>query len=381
MSGKKLILIFAGFFISVCLVTPVSAASDNDAAAATLCEYAMQLYKDGNVDDAMHQLNAALQINPDYSPARRYLNKIISEQGSLPDINTAQKNYPASSRAERIQADNTVERLRQFIQNKENQVAALTSQLQKAQEEKESLLNKGNTQKGSSPAQEEALRRSAQDKESQIKELSRQLEGFKSDIVNKDNMLKKLEDDLQLEKSNLVNKQQEMSVSGQDKQKQIEELNNQIARLEKEKNSYQGQLDTLKTTVSLSESERQRLAQELQSLKSQYAGQLQRKDADLKQAKQDYENRLLAITGELKAKELMVLQLKNDKAAMQQKGDKEKQERIARVERLMKEIEGILPEVSQHDNNEKNRQLDRIDGLMREIEEVLPKSETSLQTQ
>ena len=167
-----------------------------------------------------------------------------------------------------------------------------------------------------------------------------------------------------------------MSLSAQDKQKQLEQFTSQMVQLEKERRSYQEQLSSLKASISEKDNDRKRLDQELE-----------RKDADLKQARLDYENRLLAIGGELKTKEFMIQQLKDDKAAMLAQGQKAKQLQIARVEKLMKEIEDIFPDkqelknqkgaVSQDDLAVKNRQLDRIDKLMREIEEVLPNSEVS----
>lgn len=380
MFSQKLILLFIAFFVLACLALPASAEESMDSASGFLCEYAMELYKQGNINDAIYQLKNALALNPEDQTARRYLEKILSEPPALPTKvkKLKQVTQTADSRKKQLngwldraqqdktQQDRAANELRQSLQYKEGRIKSLNNQLTKVQQEKDSLLNKDNERV---KVIKEELDRSLQDRGNQLKQLSSQLDSLKAEIKSKDNMLKKLEDNLRAEKLNFVAKQQEMSLSVQDKQKQLEQLNRQMVQMEKEKRSYQEQ------------------SQELQSLKKQYVADLERRDADLKQARLDYENRLLAVGGELRAKELMIQKLKDDKAAMLEQGQKAKQLQIARVEKLMKEIEDIYPdkrelknqrlEGSQDDISAKNRQLDRIDKLMQEIEEILPKSEVS----
>jgi archaellum component FlaC len=118
-------------------------------------------------------------------------------------------------------------------------------------------------------------------------------------------------------------------------------------------------------------------------LKDGYHSELERKDEDLNKARLDYEGRLVFLIGELKAKEAAIQQLKNDKTAMQAKDEKARQTQLAHVERLMKEIEDIFPDMKELKTRKaimshsaiktRNQQLDKIDRLMQEIEEVLPK--------
>ncbi len=418
MFSPKLILFLITFFVLACLTIPVSAGENMDSISGFLCEYAKELYRQGNINDAIYQLKNALALNPEDPTARRYLEKILSEPPAPPpkaknkklkqvtpaaDTRKKQLNsWLDREQQDRVQRDKTQQdsaanELRQSLQDKEGQIKSLSNQLVKTQQEKDALLNKDNeqsklmqevqAQKKAIAGQKEELGRLVQDKEDQLKQLSSQLASLKAELAGKDAKLKKLEDNLQTEKGDFVAKQQEMSLSVLDKQKQLEQLNRQMIQMEEERRAYQEQLRSLKASVSEKENDRQELDQEFRSLKKQYAAELERKDADLKQARLDYENRLLSVGGELKAKELMIQQLRDDKAAMLEQGQKAKQLQIARVEKLMKEIEDIYPdkqelknqkaEVSQDDIAAKNRQLDRIDKLMQEIEEILPKSELS----
>jgi chromosome segregation ATPase len=325
MFSQKLIVVFIAFFVLACLVIPASAEENMDSLGGFLCQYAMELYKQGNINDAVYQLKNALALNPEDPAARRYLEKILAEP-------------PAPPKAKKPKQ--VTHELRQSLQDKEGQVKSLNKDSERVK-----LIK-------------EELDRSLQDRGNQLKQLNNQLDNLKAELAGKDAKLKTLEDNLQTEKKDIVAKQQEMSLSVQDKQKQLEELSSQMVQLEKEKRSYQEQLNSLKANI-----------------------------LDLKQARLDYENRLLAVGGELKTKELMIQQLKDDKAAMLAQGQQAKQRQIARVEKLMKEIEDIFPDKqelknhkaqgSQDDLAAKNRQLDKIDKLMREIEEVLPNSELS----
>lgn len=84
LKDKRLARFITIAFIFICMAKPIYARERKDSAGMFLCEYALKLYKEGNIDDAVHQLKQALLINPHNSTAKNYLKKILSEQ-QLPD--------------------------------------------------------------------------------------------------------------------------------------------------------------------------------------------------------------------------------------------------------------------------------------------------------
>jgi len=80
---KKLLrvkFLIAGLILA-CLSGAVYAADNTVSASAFLCEYAMTLYRQGNTDDAIHQLKNALMVDANNATARKLLKKIMQEQG------------------------------------------------------------------------------------------------------------------------------------------------------------------------------------------------------------------------------------------------------------------------------------------------------------
>jgi peptidoglycan hydrolase CwlO-like protein len=301
--------IFSGIIITLiifCLAVPAVASKDTDSVGDMLCEYAMELYKHGNLQDALHQLNIALTVNPNNATARKYLKKI-------------------APREDAPQADS----LPQYA----------------PQAPKDNLSGR-----------EAELQMLIREKEIQLARLSSQVDSFKAAMQAKDNELGRLQSKLQSEKGSIANENLELGLLVKEKQKEAEDKQEEIRRLN-------NQLD---------------------ALRGQHAAELKQKDEDLNKARQDYENRLVALGGALQEKEALIKQLKDDKAAMLEKDKSERQQQLARVDGLMKEIEGIFPDkaalkgqpaASQGDINAQNRQLDRIDKLMKEIEEILPRTQ------
>ncbi|MFA5156773.1 MAG: hypothetical protein WC532_05210 [Candidatus Omnitrophota bacterium] len=337
--------IFSGIilFLGICLGVTTSYAENNDFTTGYLCDYAMQLHRQGRTSDAVHQLEIALTIDPGNQLALKYLDKIS------PGNKRSRK--PAGS----SQADDYAARLRSM------------------QEVQDVALER-----------EKELQLSVKDKESRLETLSSQLENFKSAMAQKDKELKQIESQLESEKGSLASKEEELSSLLQDKQNEVEQLKKKMLELEGEKRSYENELESLNASLSEKESSRQELTRELESLKGQYAEDLKRNEEDLEKARQDYENRLISLGGQLQVKETLIQKLKDDNAAMLEKGKQERQEQLGRVEKLMGEIEEIFPDkeelkgrtaTSYDDIDAKNRQLDRIDRLMKEIEEVLPESD------
>ena len=79
--GKRKILLAVILLISfVTLAWRSSGAEDAGDASSALCEYGIQLYRQGQVADAIHELKKSLIINPHNLKAKNYLMKIYSER-------------------------------------------------------------------------------------------------------------------------------------------------------------------------------------------------------------------------------------------------------------------------------------------------------------
>lgn len=63
-------------FFLFCLSKYIYAAENATAASKALCEYGIELYERGNVNDAVQQLRLALMADPVNSAAKNYLDKI-----------------------------------------------------------------------------------------------------------------------------------------------------------------------------------------------------------------------------------------------------------------------------------------------------------------
>jgi hypothetical protein len=73
-------IIIAGLILACCLGI-IYAAENTNSASAFLCEYGISLYRQGNTEDAIHQLKKSLMINPNNAIAQKFLDKIVKEQG------------------------------------------------------------------------------------------------------------------------------------------------------------------------------------------------------------------------------------------------------------------------------------------------------------
>lgn len=437
---KKIILSAVILVSSVGLRFEASAGQSTDSLSGYLREYAIELYKEGNIDDAVYQLKNALASDPNDETARSYLEKILSEQkthAKKSDLKqdvfnrdivlkqqvkqskslglTQNKNWLEASqqfcqtikeKEKEIDSLNNqlaqlkakkepvlkVDHSEQFrlIQNKEDRIQELNNQLYSLKaaikdkdNELRSLEVELDLEKSKRSDKEEQLSSLAEGKQKQLEQLVGQLSVLKNAVDDKDSELTKLESELELEKGKRFNKEQELNSLVDDKQKQLEQLKSQLNQLEKEKSLYQGKLNAAELAISEKESDKKKLTEEFESVKAKHADELKRKEEDLNNARLDYEKRLIAFGGDLKAKELMIQQLKNDKTVMLEEDKTEKKRQIERVEKLMAQIEDIFPDkqelekvkgaASREDINNKNKQLDRIDRLMREIEDVLPK--------
>lgn len=94
MENAKALRITLVISILLCLSAHICPAQESDLASDYLCEYGIKLHKEGNIEDAIHELKKSLIVNPDNCTARNYLRQIIF-QDQLPAGNQINLSFAA----------------------------------------------------------------------------------------------------------------------------------------------------------------------------------------------------------------------------------------------------------------------------------------------
>lgn len=178
--------------------------------------------------------------------------------------------------------------------------------------------------------------------------------------MHKDNQLAELTRQLERQKELLKENEENLKNALQDKENQINGLRSQLPQLEKERRACQEQID---------------------ARGNEYAAELARKDKSLKSLNTDYQKQLAGINNSIKAKEEKIAKLMDDKKSLVAENKRIEQERMAEIEKLTGDVAAALVEAGERVDykgppSARNRimkkiQTARIDKLMREIEGLL----------
>ena len=154
--------------------------------------------------------------------------------------------------------------------------------------------------------------------------------------------------------------------------------------MQEDERQYQQQLSILQNTASAKDNEVAMLKQELDSNKDRYVSELTQKEKTLDNIQTLCENKLRAINEALETKDANLKDLDAKTRGILEGSKHMQEQQIAKVDKIMREIEEILPEInnppqekqelSMAEREVDKRQVERIDRIMRKIKEVLPKS-------
>jgi tetratricopeptide (TPR) repeat protein len=145
------------------------------------------------------------------------------------------------------------------------------------------------------------------------------------------------------------------------------------ARPPKEHNrSYDQELKRLKEESLSSGDALKKLSRQFDSLREGYEKELSLKEKELAALRLQHEEELSRFNGAVKSKESELEGVIDRKDSLLEQYRKNKGEQLARIERLMRQIEPCLATDTAYT---RSIQIARIEYLMRQIEEVLPKSD------
>lgn len=162
MKYGKLIVIVITLSIFACLLEYVYATEDTNSVSNYLCDYAIRLYKEGAIIDAINYFKKALMISPNNVTAQDYLRKILSTP--IP------QNY------------------KEGLKDTKARIEQLNSQLIQLQEENRSYKEQLNAL-GGKPAEKDNASYQL------IQQLKSQNERLKVDLSKKEQVLEKLKSD------------------------------------------------------------------------------------------------------------------------------------------------------------------------------------------
>jgi|GEM_PF-6126325 len=298
----------------ICLSGRSSPAQDAGEASSTLCEYGIKLYKEGQIDDAIHELKKALMVNPHNVKAKNFLRKIYSER-SIP----FESLMDAAKKIKISEYENQIKKLREDARNYQRQLSNLNAQNQAKEADLERLNRQFDFQKDLFARKEQDIVSAHKGRQTKIAELENRLK-----------QLQKETNDYQKESVALNNqylsKQAELEKLTRELQgykgrgEKAASLENQLNRLQKEASDYQKQLAALNSRYSTKETQAERLKNELYSQKElldkkeqeldlirreqkKQLADLADKRKELAKLRADYEKRLKKLEMDLKAKQ------------------------------------------------------------------------------
>ena len=152
-TGIRLIICCIIVSISA-LLGKVQAGESSNSASQYLCDYGINLYKEGSIADAIHELKKSLQINPNNALAKEYLDKILAEQNPQKVIASEVDNSPESQavklkeqleylKSEYLQQSGKLQQLREQVNEQKRLESVsgsdLNSKLAGLQEERDAL--------------------------------------------------------------------------------------------------------------------------------------------------------------------------------------------------------------------------------------------------
>ena len=265
------------------------AAQDAGDASSALCEYGIKLHKQGQIEDAIHELKKALIINPYNLKAKNYLMKIYSERG-LPV-------EPLAVPARKIKIGEYEDQIKQLRED--------TRYYQK------------------------------------------QLNALNEQIAAKEAELERLDCELNSQRELFSKKEQDLFLAHKGRQEKIAGLENQISRLQKETGDYQKQLTSLNAQYLAKEAELEKLDRQLQAYKGRrenIAG-LENQISRLQKETGDYQKQLASLNAQYLAKEAELERLNRELGSQKELLGKKEQEllqtqrgRKSRVQELEKQI-------------------------------------------
>jgi len=205
---------------------------------------------------------------------------------------------------------------------------------------------------------------------------------LKQGYLAKEGTLEKLTQDLQSSRELLSQKENALRAAIVDKENKIGFLNSEMAKLQQENSLYKQQLVGLKEEIFLKDKELKEVNRELNTRDGRSSAELMQKAEQLTMLKADYEKRLKDMESQVKSKELKIKALENYKQSFWEENKKSQSQQLARIEKLMRDIEEVVPEVKESvpselssrplSSEDKAQQVKRIDKLMRQIKEVMP---------
>ena len=305
-------------FVCVVLFPSVNSVVASSMADDALCEYAMKLYREGDVAEAIEQLYKALLVNPQNFSAKNYLQQILAEQQTagteaslqvrrtLESFNTQLSQSEEERRNCQVRLGSAAE----ATSFQEGQLQDLEQQLAQQQklfsEKEEALLNtKGKvSQLDARVAQLQEEKQFYQQHVASLREA----------CAAKDRELSELNQKLFSHKDLLGQKDNEYVTTLQNEQCKVTQLSSQLVQLTQEKAICEKKLDALENTRGEST---QRLQQQLEGRKEQAE----------------------ECKAQLLQKQSMIDALQLQKQKLLEKNRQSQQQQVADIERLMRILE------------------------------------------
>lgn len=290
------------------LLTNCVYAEEDYGGAKFICEYAKALYKQGQIEEAKHEFNKVLIIEPENQTARHYLRE-------MGEVKLEEREESSSAESEKQTKE--IESLQKNLDSRSNELAKLTGEL-KLQKEK---LNQLFGQKDK--AIEEKMV-TILNLEMQLELTKAQLEQFQNESSSKDNQLKELQAKLkELESSSIKQVQEQQgkvqSISSQleqaskDLQNKLLSSESQLSQAKTETQSKDNQIKELQTKVEELESTLGKQALDQQDKLSPLEVKLKSSQTDLQQAQKESQSKEMQVKQlEVKIKELESTSVKQD---------------------------------------------------------------------
>ena len=288
-----------------------------------LYEYGMELYREGNIDEAIQSLKKALLANPSNVEARAQLKKILG--------------YLESHEEPQQARDDSSEKIAKL----NSQIAEISAQKQQYQElmqKKEEELRYGvGKEKEKIELFKSEVARLQKERETDVQRLA-VLQDEKNKMLQLNSQVEELTLQKQKYQELVQKKEGELRFSEGREKGNIEQLKSEVERLQKERENDEERLTALQNEKCKTLQLASQITQ-LSNEKQQRNEEIAQKGKALSDLKANYESRINGLRALLRQQEQKIDALSLDKRALLEENMRIEREQLAEIERLISMIE------------------------------------------